>query len=116
MSKVPNNRVENVDYKFMDPAEDDIFTGIMILQGPYINTVYTYGSVKLSEDNPIDDTGQLHFEYTVLDPAKSTIDKLRSDKDFVRELGQILYSILVADIDYLVDNPPKLEIRKNENN
>ena len=105
---------EDIDYKFRDDLTEKL-TPIEILSGPFEGVIYEYGTMDLDEsDKKGDQTGPLKFQFSIQNPGKLELMYLKGNVKFVREIGEILYSILVADIDYLVHNPPRLEITEKE--
>ena len=63
--------IEGIDYCYIYPKDDATTVHIRLLNGPYKDTVYKYGRVKLKEEN---ENMHLLFDYDVIE---STVDNPR---------------------------------------
>lgn len=87
----------NEDYKVLDIHQsyikkDDIAT-IEILTGDFKDTQFTFGTVKVNEDED-NEIATLSFDYTVHNNVK-----LQSNKDFELMLEKIMNDILMQSLD-----------------
>jgi hypothetical protein len=87
---------EGIDYCFIYPKDDATTVHIRLLQGPYKDTVYKYGKVKIEQK---EDNVHLIFAYDVIE---STVDKpkrLEKDTDFKNYVGDLLVEIMSSNIE-----------------
>jgi len=91
-----NQYKEGVDFNYVIPESEDTTVGIKLLSGKYTGTIYQYGKVRFEEEK--DDAIYLQFVYNVLE---TTFDKslLEKDLDFKNHIGDVLVSIMSANID-----------------
>ena len=70
------------------------FYSLKLLQKPYLGVIYSYGSVKLTEDEA-NDKLIVKFDYTINDvPEDITKESLRETADFKNYIGDILIKLL----------------------
>lgn len=82
---------ENEDYCFTEiPLNEELITGVKLLDGPFENVIYYYGHVKLV---PEGDMHKLAFQYTVWDSANHSRELLNG-KEFISYLGDVLVAII----------------------
>lgn len=87
----------NEDYKVLDIHQsyiekDDIAT-IEILTGDFKDTQFTFGTVKVNEDED-NEIATLSFDYTV-----HNNDKLQKNEDFELVLEKIMNNILIESLE-----------------
>ena len=88
--------IENIDYKFVFPANDDKTVHIALLQGPYKDTIFKYGQVKFDEK---DGEGYLLFNYDVIESTVMKPKKLEKDEDFKNYIGNLLVEIMSGNLE-----------------
>ena len=88
--------IENVDYQYIYPAKDDKSVHIKLLQGPYKDTIYKYGKVKIEEK---DELCYLLFAYDVIQSPVKKPKKLEKDEDFKNYIGNILVEIMSGNLE-----------------
>jgi hypothetical protein len=88
--------IEDVDYQYIFPAKDDKSVHIKLLTGPYKDTIYKYGKVKVEEK---DDEAYLLFAYDVIECTVKKPKKLEKDEDFKNYIGNILVEIMMGNLD-----------------
>ena len=88
MVKIPNMLEENVDYELI-PGDNDHWH-IRIKTGEYIETVMSFGSIRVKDDEMINFDFALHSSP---DP-ELTVD----DVDFQKYAGKILESVIINNI------------------
>ena len=96
-------RREGVDYILVDtnppPTESMRPIGIRILKGKYTGITYHYGVIDTAslEDIPDSADGKitLSFDYTIIYPGQYKKKFLENNDDFIREIGDILTSIII---------------------
>jgi len=89
MVKIPNMLEENIDYELL-PADNDHWH-IRIKQGDFIESVVSFGSIKVDEVGD-----KLNFDFTLHsspDPDL-TVDNI----DLQRYTGKILESVIINSI------------------
>ena len=94
MVKIPNMLEENVDYELV--VADHDHWHIRILNGEFIESVISFGSIQLGKDD------MLHFDFTLHyspDPDL-TVD----DIEIQRYAGKILESVMVSSLDNMEKN------------
>lgn len=87
---------EGVDYCFIYPKDDKSSVHIKFLEGPYKDTVYKYGKVKIKEEN---DQVYLLFAYDVIESSVMKPKKLEKDEDFKNYIGDLLCEIMSNNIE-----------------
>jgi hypothetical protein len=99
------------DYSFgSTEISGEEFSSIKILKGPYSGVEYLYGAVDINQLD--EESGKLSFQYSLITvPDNHTKDSLKIDPEFTREMGEILNSILIDDMEsndneYREDNSP----------
>lgn len=81
---------ENEDYELV--VGDDDHWNIRIIKGEFTETIYRYGTVKVSEDGE-------HLKYDA-DVIFSPDEELNEDnEDFQKLTGEILLSVIQSSID-----------------
>lgn len=88
--------VEGIDYCFIYPKEDDAIAHIKFLDGPYKNTTFRYGKVKIKEEP---DGAHLLFAYDVIESPVMKPKKLEKDNDFKQYIGDLLVEIMSANME-----------------
>lgn len=83
--------IENVDYVFVFPEDNNTDTHIKLLEGPYKDTVFKYGKVKFKEEP---DGLHLLFAYDVIESNIDTPRKLEKNEEFKNYLGDLLVEIM----------------------
>jgi hypothetical protein len=90
MVKIPNMLVENEDYELV-PGDQEHWH-IRIKQGEYIESVISFGAIKVNEKSM-----ELNFDFTL---HYSPDDDLSTDdNDFQRYAGKILESVLMGNLE-----------------
>lgn len=92
--------IEGVDYCYIYPKDDATTVHIKLLQGPYKDTVYKYGKVKIEEK---DEQFHLIFAYDVLESTVKKPKKLEVDEDFKNYIGDFLVEIMSSNIDQNIE-------------
>ena len=87
---------EGIDYQYIYPANDDKTVHIKLIQGPYKDTIYKYGKVKVEEK---DGDGYLLFAYDVLESTVAKPKKMEKDEAFKNYLGDLLVEIMGSNIE-----------------
>jgi len=78
---------------FVERPSSELYA-LKILQEPYLGVIYTYGSVKLTEDEANDNL-IVKFNYTINEvPEGISAEQLRETKDFKNYIGDILIKLL----------------------
>jgi hypothetical protein len=88
--------IEGIDYCFIYPKDDKSSVHIKFLQGPYKDTMFKYGRVKIKEEV---DGLHLLFAYDVLESTVSKPKKLEKDNDFKNYIGDLLVEIMSSNIE-----------------
>jgi hypothetical protein len=90
MVKIPNMLVENEDYELV-PGDHEHWH-IRIKQGEYIESVISFGAIKVNEKSM-----ELNFDFTL---HYSPDDDLTvNHTDFQRYAGKILESVLMGNLE-----------------
>ena len=92
--------IEEIDYKFVFPANDDKSVHIKLIQGPYKDTIFKYGSVKFDEK---DGDGYLLFDYNVIESTVMKPKKLEKDEHFKNIIGDLLVEMITTRLAEEVD-------------
>ncbi len=106
--------IEGVDFCYIYPKNDVTTVHIKFLQGPYKDTVFKYGKVKIKEES---DGVHLLFAYDVLESQVKKPAKLEKDEDFKNYIGDLLVEIMSSNIDEGIideagtDNTEKLNLQ-----
>jgi len=87
---------EGIDYCFIYPKDDKSSVHIKFLEGPYKDTMFKYGRVKIKEEV---DGLHLLFAYDVLESTVSKPKKLEKDNDFKNYIGDLLVEIMSSNIE-----------------
>tara|TARA_B100000780_G_scaffold86954_1_gene59782 strand:- start:1556 stop:1846 length:291 start_codon:yes stop_codon:yes gene_type:complete len=85
-------------YELVDDKTDDEHFAVRITEGKYIDTIYRYNEIKVTESD--DDYATLKFDYHIME---GNMD-LHNDTDFEEELGHILHECLIEAIDYKAES------------
>jgi len=88
--------IEGQDYCFIYPKEDAQAVHIKLLEGPYKNTTFKYGKVKLEEKN---EQMYLLFAYDVLESTVDKPKKLEKDDTFKNYIGDLLVELMSNNIE-----------------
>lgn len=88
--------IEGIDYCFIYPKDDGSSVHIKFLEGPYKNTTFKYGKVKVKEEN---DQVYLLFAYDVLESENFKPKKLEKDESFKNYIGDLLVEIMSSNIE-----------------
>lgn len=90
MVKIPNMLQENEDYELI-PGDDDHWH-IRIKKDHYIESVISFGKIKINEDDD-----RLHFDFTLhYSPDE---DLTVEDIDLQRYAGKILESLIMNNLE-----------------
>jgi hypothetical protein len=88
--------IEGIDYCYIYPKDDAKTVHIRLLNGPYKDTVYKYGRVKLKEEN---ENMHLLFSYDVIESTVDNPRKLEKDEDFKNYIGDFLVEIMSSNLE-----------------
>ena len=88
--------IEGIDYCYIYPKDDVTTVHIRLLNGPYKDTVYKYGRVKLKEEN---ENMHLLFAYDVIESTVDKPRKLEKDEDFKNYIGNFLVEIMSSNLE-----------------
>mgnify|MGYP003342282328 FL=1 len=88
--------IEDIDYKFISPANDPSMVHIKLLDGEFKDTVFKFGKVKFEEK---DNEGYLHFDYDVLESTVMKPKKLEKNEDFKNFIGNMLVEIISKNLE-----------------
>jgi hypothetical protein len=88
--------IEGIDYCYIYPKDDATTVHIRLLNGPYKDTVYKYGRVKLKEEN---ENMHLLFAYDVIESTVDKPSKLEKDEDFKNYIGNFLVEIMSSNLE-----------------
>jgi len=88
--------IEGIDYCYIYPKDDAKTVHIRLLNGPYKDTVYKYGRVKLKEEN---ENMHLLFAYDVIESTVDKPRKLEKDEDFKNYIGNFLVEIMSSNLE-----------------
>jgi hypothetical protein len=81
------------EYVFVEKEDSELYS-LKVVQGPYNNVIYTYGSVTIEEDVE-NDLARLKFNYHIEEaPAPYSIKELEESIEFRDYIGDILTEIL----------------------
>jgi hypothetical protein len=88
--------IEGIDYCFIYPKDNATTVNIKLLDGPYKDTIFSYGKVKFEEKD-----GQMYllFAYDVLESNVMKPRKLEKDTDFKNYLGDLLVELMGENIE-----------------
>lgn len=82
------------NYIFVDDPTNDKIYAIKIVSGSYIDVVYKYANIKISEDDK-KQTCTLSYSYRIIStPEAYDKQSLHADEDFKNHIGDILSDIL----------------------
>ena len=87
---------EGLDYVYLYPDNDTNSVHIKLLTGPYENTVFKYGKVKIEEK---DDNAYLLFAYDVIESPIDKPKKLEKNEKFKNYLGDMLVELMSSNLD-----------------
>jgi len=88
--------IEGIDYCFIYPKDEDSIVHIKFLTGPYTNTTFKYGKVKIKEEP---DGAHLLFAYDVLESPVMKPNKLEKDDAFKNYIGDLLVEIMTSNME-----------------
>lgn len=89
------------EYRFQNAPEGDA-TYVEITSGKYSDVIYSYGTVKFSEDFGIP---KLNFNFNIVNSGKHNDEVLKNDQDFVTIMGDILTDIIINNEPTRNNNP-----------
>lgn len=87
---------EGLDYCFIYPKDDSTAVNIKFLQGPYEDTIFKYGKVKIKEEN---EQMYLLFAYDVIESPVENPRKLEKDENFKNYIGDLLVELMSNNIE-----------------
>lgn len=90
MVKIPNMLEELVDYELV-PADEDGWN-VRILKGDYIESVISFGQIKVAEEED-----HMKFDFTL--EYSPDEDLTVEDLDFQKYVGKILESIMIISLE-----------------
>ena len=88
--------VEGIDYCFIYPKDENSIAHIKFLIGPYQDTTFKYGKVKIKEEP---DGAHLLFAYDVLESPVMKPSKLEKDDAFKQYIGDLLVEIMTSNME-----------------
>jgi hypothetical protein len=88
--------IEGIDYCFIYPKNDETTVNIKFLTGPYKDTTFKYGKVKIKEEP---DGAHLLFAYDVLESPVMKPNKLEKDDAFKNYIGDLLVEIMTSNME-----------------
>ena len=88
--------IEGTDYCFIYPKDEETVVNIKFLTGPYKDTTFKYGKVKIKEEP---DGAHLLFAYDVLESPVMKPNKLEKDISFKNYLGDLLVEIMTSNME-----------------
>jgi hypothetical protein len=88
--------IEGIDYCFIYPKDENAIAHIKFLAGPYTNTTFKYGRVKIKEEP---DGAHLLFAYDVLESPVMKPNKLEKDDAFKNYIGDLLVEIMTSNME-----------------
>jgi hypothetical protein len=104
--------IEGIDYCFIYPKDDTSAVNIKFLDGPYKDTIYKYGKVKIKEEN---DQVYLLFAYDVLESPVMKPAKLEKDDTFKNYIGDLLVEIMSSNIEQeVIDEAGNNNIKESD--
>ena len=84
------DQTKNKKYAFVQREGDD-FSCIKLLQPPYKGVIFKYGKVGFSENENVDGTRSMKFDYDILfNPHEMDLD----NKEFIDYIGDMLVGFL----------------------
>lgn len=104
--------IEGIDYSYIYPATDDTTVHIKLLTGIYEGTIFKYGKVDFEEK---DEQAYLHFDFDVIQSTIMKPRKLGKDMDFRNHIGNLLISIISANLDQeIIDESGTTDIEESD--
>ena len=88
--------IEGTDYCFVYPKDEETVVNIKFLTGPYKDTIFKYGKVKIKEEP---DGAHLLFAYDVLESPVDKPKKLEKNSDFKNYIGDLLVEIMTSNME-----------------
>lgn len=88
--------IEGIDYRFIDPMDNQDLVQVELLEGLYKGTIYKYGKVSFEEKG---EDVYLHFDYNVVKSDVKKPKKLEKEEDFKNHIGNILVEIMSANLE-----------------
>jgi hypothetical protein len=88
--------IEGIDYCYIYPKTDETTVHIKFIDGPYKDTIFKYGKVKIKEEN---DQAYLLFAYDVLESTVEKPRKLEKDETFKNYIGDLLVEIMSSNME-----------------
>lgn len=78
---------------FVEKPSQNLYA-VKVLEGPYTDVIYTYGKVRLHEDEPNGEL-KLQFDFNVNDvPKNLNKEELNKSEEFRNFMGDILTQLL----------------------
>jgi hypothetical protein len=90
--------IEGIDYCFIYPKDDKTTVHIKLFTGPYKDTTFKFGKVKVQEEDE-DGNAHLIFAYDVLSSTVDKPKKLEKNDEFKNYIGNFLVEMMTANID-----------------
>ena len=81
---------------------------IEITSGKYSGVIYSYGTVKFSEEFGIP---KLKFDYEVLQTGNYDVEALNNDQEFVTIMGDILTNIIIENEPIRTNNSQESDLQ-----
>jgi hypothetical protein len=104
--------LEGFDYCFIYPKDDAQSVHIRLITGPYKDTIFKYGKVKIEEKN---DLAYLLFAYDVIESIVDKPKKLEKDEAFKNHIGDLLVEIMSSNIDEeIIDETGTSDINQSD--
>lgn len=104
--------IENIDYEYISPAKDPNIVHIKLLTGPFQDTIFKYGKVKIEEK---DNRAYLHFGYDVIQSKASKPKKLEKNENFKNYIGDLLAEIISANLEQeIIDESGTTNIEESD--
>ena len=102
---------EGIDYCYIYPKTDGETVHIKFLDGPYKDTIFKYGKVKVEEK---DDDAYLLFAYDVLESKKMKPKKLEKNEAFKTYIGDLLVEIISNGLQEQLDENGTTDIEESD--
>lgn len=90
-------KITSNSYSFVESATSGEEWHVKINEGDYKGVVYRYGKIQIAE---LEEEASLKFQYMIVDlPENLDEDELKSDVEFMNQLGDILTHIIEDSLD-----------------
>lgn len=94
---------EITDYIFVDDPSNDKVYAIRLVSGPYVDTIYKYANIKISEDTQ-KEVCTLSYAYNIMSTSGAhNKETLQNDSIFKDYIGDVLTDIL-SNQEYKIGN------------